>query len=163
MTRFLPALTHRKFIAFVVSSAVAVTAMTAPARADVNDFGKILAGITLLAIIGKAIDDDSKQRHVTRNTYHNHTYKNPNQPVRPKPLPPQVSSRYDLPGHCLKTYQMNGRDTVRLFGRKCLQQSYRHTNSLPYACQFQFDKTNRSQTGYEPRCLRERGYRVARN
>lgn len=161
MTRLFPALNHRRFIGLVVSAAVGISAMAAPARADVNDYGKILAGLTLLAIIGKAIDDDNKGRHVTRNTYHNHTYKQ--QPVRPKPLPPQVSSRYDLPGHCLKTFRTNGRDSVRLFGRKCLQQNYRHTNSLPYACQFQFDRTNRSQTGYEPRCLRERGYRVARN
>lgn len=160
MTRLIPHLNHRRFIGVVVSAAVAISAVAAPARADVNDFGKILAGITLLAIIGKAIEDDNDGRHVTRNIYHNHT--NKPQPNYPRPLPPQVSNRYDLPGHCLRTYQVNGRDTVRLFGRQCLEQSYRHVNSLPYACQFQFDKRYRSQTGYEPACLRERGYRIAR-
>ena len=160
MTRFLPALTHRRFIGMIVSAAIAVTAVSTPARADVNDYGKILAGVALLAIIGKAIDDDQKSRHVTRNTYHQH-YNQPNRPVRPKPLPPQVS-RYDLPGQCLKTFRVNGRDSVQLFGRKCLEQNYGNTNALPYACQYQFSTANRSQTGYEPLCLRERGYRVAR-
>ena len=153
---------HRKFILLILSAAVAVAGFSAPARADGNDVAKIFAGIAALALIGKALDDDDDDRQtVTRNTYHTHTYNTPrSQTVRPKPVPPRVS-RYDLPRNCLRDYRVN-RDNVRLLGAACLRKNYRHTNALPYACQFQFSNRYGTHTGYEPVCLRERGYRITR-
>jgi hypothetical protein len=147
---------HRKFIALIISTAVAVTALSAPARADSDDIARALFGIAALALIGKALSDDDSNHQTAPQPI----YRPVPQPVRPRPLPPVVS-RYDLPGYCLRSYQVN-RDRIRLFGAGCLSRNYRYSASLPYACQFQFSEHGRSYTGYEPLCLRERGYRIAR-
>ncbi|MHA6262936.1 hypothetical protein ACXYMO_07025 [Arenibacterium sp. CAU 1754] len=166
---------HRKFITLIVASAVAVVGLTAPARAGSDDLAKFLAGFTALVIIGSAIEDARKRDdvNVTRNPYPHNTYGNTygntrgntyghtrHQPVHPKPLPPRVA-RFDLPGECMRTYKIN-RKNVNLLGRGCLKERYRHTQSLPYACQFQFRTREGTRTGYEPVCLRERGYRISR-
>lgn len=166
---------HRKFIAFIISAAMAVTAFTAPARADGQDVAKVLAGIAALAIIGKVINDHNDNKTVTRNVYQTPPRYQPVPPryqpvppryqpgppryVTPRPVPPAVS-RFNLPGHCLRAYPVNRR-TLRLFDAGCLQRSYSHARSLPYACQYQFSDRRGSHTGYEPVCLRERGYRIA--
>lgn len=148
---------HRKFIALIVASAVAVTALsTAPARADEHDVAKILAGLAALAFIGVAIEHNRDNDQPTAS----YSGRTPPRPIRPRPLPPQVS-KYQLPQHCLHRYSVNNGHR-RLFGKRCLNNNYRHTASLPYACQFQFKDGRETRTGYEPRCLRERGYRFAR-
>lgn len=169
---------HRKFITLVLASAVAVTGLTAPARAGSEDLAKFLAGFTALVIIGSAIEDarDRKDVNVTRhNTYPPNTYNHPRhshnkhqhthkktikQPIKPKPLPPKFS-RYNLPGECMRTFKVN-RKNVNLLGNGCLKNRYSHVKSLPYACQFQFRTREGTRTGYEPVCLRERGYRISR-
>lgn len=164
---------HRKFIALIVSAAVAVTGFTAPARADGDDLAKALLGFTALALIAKAIDDNNSQPTVINRYPTRPVYTQPGrpiyvqpvppryQPVPPRPLPYQVS-KLDLPGSCLRDFRVDGR-TVRLFGDACMRQTYAFTNSLPYACQFGFNgNRGRAHVGYEPLCLRERGYRTAR-
>lgn len=171
---------HRKFIALIVGIAIAVTGFSAPARADSKDLAKILFGVAALAMIGKAIEDrkDRKeQEQAAQNTYQPPYHAQPNYPrptyPRPtysqghgspypaRPLPPQVS-RYDLPGQCIRTYTVN-RTYVRLLASDCLRQSYRYSGALPEVCKFYFRDHTGSHTGYEPVCLRDRGYRIARN
>ena len=157
---------HRKFIALVISAAVSVTALSAPARAaDAEDIAGALFGIAALALIGKAISDHNKDDVVvaqpTLQTHHSHnTHKKHVRPLKPRPLPPSVS-RFDVPAHCLRDVNVNRRH-VRLLGEGCLRRHYRHVNSLPRACQFQFIDRNRSYSTYEPYCLRQRGYRITR-
>ena len=162
---------HRKFIAFIVSAAVAVTVFSAPARAD-EDAARVIAGIAALAILGKIIHDSRDDDNVvTHNRYPGYTYYTPGHrptPVRPAPAPvrpvplPQKFTRYDLPSQCLQSHQVN-RGVVRIFGQRCLRTSYRHANVLPQACKVQFNNRFGGHTGYEPECLRQRGYRIARN
>ncbi|MEX0338429.1 MAG: hypothetical protein AB3N11_05250 [Arenibacterium sp.] len=147
---------HRKFIALIVSAALAGTAFAAPARADTDEIASALFGFAALALIAKALTDRNKNDI----EFAQPTYRPAPKPIRPRPLPPAVS-RFDLPAQCLRSYQVN-RDRIRLFGAGCLRRHYRFSGSLPYACQFQFNQNNRSYTGYEPLCLRERGYRIAR-
>ena len=172
---------HRKFILLILSAAIAIAGVSAPARADGNDAAKLFVGIAALALIGKALKDDDDRRTVSRNTYSPHYYDTPHpntvrpniirpniihpkvvhpKVVHPRPVPPRVS-RYDLPGQCLRNYRVN-HDNVRLLGAACLRKNYRQVNALPYACQLQISGRSGSQTGYEPACLRERGYRIAR-
>lgn len=147
---------HRKFIALIIATAVAVTGLSAaPARADENDLVKFLAGFAALAIIGSAIHNrDRDDAPVT------HYVTPPKHPIPPRPLPPQVS-KLQLPQQCLHTYSVHNKPR-RLFGARCLKRTYSYNNSLPRACQFQFRHGNETRTGYEPVCLRERGYRTAR-
>jgi len=160
---------HRKFIALILSAATAVATLSpAPARAN-EDIGKVLAGLAALAIIGAALND---ARDDTPPVVHRHRYPYPTgpvvrphdrrpAPVSPRPLPSGVT-RYDLPQQCLRKFDAY-RGNTRLFGLNCLQRNYRHVNQLPYACRVQFGNGRQGHVGYEPVCLRERGYRVARN
>ena len=165
----------RKFIAMILSAAVAVTGISAPARADSNDIAKALLGFTALALIAKAIDDNDKPKVVNRYPVQP-VYPQPGRPIYgtpsrppiygqptwPRPLPPQVS-KFDLPQSCLNTFSINGRK-VQLFGSACMSKTYAYAGSLPYACQYGFrgDRSGRNHIGYEPLCLRVRGYRTAR-
>lgn len=158
---------HRKFIALIIAAATAITTLTAtaaPARAN-EDFGKVLAGLAALAIIGAAINDAHKDHGpaVTRRSTRPVDDWSRKPAVRPAPVRPLPSAvtRYDLPQQCLRRFE-GYRGNSRLLGLTCLQRNYRHTGSLPYACQVNFGNGRHNATGYEPVCLRERGYRITR-
>lgn len=141
---------HRKFIAFVLATSMAITGLSAvPARAD-SETARLLAGLALLGLIGAAIHDSQKDRAVTRSY----------STLPARPLPNSVS-RLNLPQNCLRSRWVNGRQR-NLFGAGCLKNNYAFTRSLPSACQLGYWDGNRNRTGYEPVCLRERGYRFAR-
>lgn len=144
---------HRKFITFIVVTAITITGFSAaPARA--GDAEKLLGGLAAIAIIGAAVhhyDKKKKRQRVSRQ--HNHY-----QPVNPRPLPPRVS-RYDLPAQCLK--QMRGYPGNQpLLKPNCLNKHYSHAHNLPQMCRISFWNGKRNKQAYEPRCLRQQGYRV---
>ena len=154
---------HRKFIAFVLATSIAITGLSAaPARAN-EDVAKIIAGLAVLGILGAAINRD---RH--RNNYVARSATNPVivQPLRPhvhpkpRPLPPRVA-RYDLPGKCLR-YFPAFRDGRNLMGQHCLRNNYRHVKALPQQCRVAFWNGRRHETAFKPRCLRQNGYRIVR-
>lgn len=172
---------HRKFIALIVSAAIAVTGLSlsaAPARAD-DDTAKIIAGIAALALLGAAIHS-SRDRAVvvTRPTYDWHPgrprYHGPNEyngnrpqpPIqykptaKPRPLPPRFG-RYDLPKFCLKP--ANGfRQDKYLIGKDCLENYYGPTGTLPQACRVTFQSGRDTRTMFRPGCLQQHGYRLVR-
>ena len=151
---------HRKFIALIIATAIAVTGMSAlPARAD-NDAARFLAGLAAIALIGAAIESNRSQYPDT--DAYVATPQPPRTPhhQRPRVQPPR-NSRLDLPGQCLGAYPVNG-DVRRLYGAGCLRNNYAFNGTLPYACRLGYSDGRRNRTGYEPRCLREHGYRVAR-
>ncbi len=146
---------HRKFIALILATSVAVTGLSAaPAHAD-GKTARIFAGLAALAILGAVINDSNRRHNVNR--YQTQPYPKP-QP-QPKPLPPRNNSRY-LPQACLSNHNVNGQYR-RLFGAACLKRHYVKPNTLPYACQLGYWDGRKNRTGYEPKCLRERGYRFA--
>lgn len=64
-------MTHKHFIAAILAAAVSITAL-APAQARAgNNTAEIVAGVAALAIIGAAISEASRDKHVyvTRNAY----------------------------------------------------------------------------------------------
>ncbi len=145
---------HRKFIALVLSTALAITGLSAvPARAD-GDTARLLAGIAALALIGAAIRNKRDRPDVS------HNYIQPPRPLPPRPLPPKVARR-NLPLQCLRSHSVNGHRR-NMVTAGCLKNNYAFNRSLPYACQRGFWDGNRNRTGYEPQCLRKRGYRFAR-
>ena len=156
---------HRRFIGMVLAASVAVTGFSAaPARAD-DDFGKFLAGIAAIAIIGAAIESsrDDDVRVIRKNTVrvvpgHNHNY-NKHKHNNVRPLPSHVK-KFNLPAQCLRKFP--GRHGQRILGRHCLTNNYRHVSSLPSACRVAVDRGRSQRVGYEMLCLRERGYRLTR-
>lgn len=155
---------HRKFIALIIATAVAITGLSSvPALADDRDAGRIFAGLAALAILGAVIESnrDNNKPTVSQSAQPRYSHRPTYQHVTPRHLPQHVS-RYDLPGKCLRNHGLHG-GPKRLLGLQCLQENYRFTNALPYACRLQFDNRYLSRTGYEPLCLREHGYRIVRN
>ncbi|MFC3119067.1 hypothetical protein [Jhaorihella thermophila] len=154
---------HRKFIAFIVSAAIAVTGISAgtPARAD-SDTARLFAGLTALAIIGLAINDHNKRKRVRIAVSRNAPPRATVQPRwKPRPLPPRFH-RYTLPRQCLRQVGPRGDTRLRL-GRRCLERNYDHTRSLPSKC-YRQDWTRRGlRQGYGVNCLLNEGYRLSRN
>nr|WP_170540205.1 hypothetical protein [Ruegeria arenilitoris] len=150
---------HRKFIALVVATAVAITGVSA-SQAKAADAHDILGGMAAIAIIGAAVNHYNKEKRKERVTRQNNYVHQP-QNVRPdhiRPLPRRVA-RYDLPQRCLKTY--NGYSKKRpLLGPNCLEKHYKHANSLPQQCKVGFWDGKKVKRAYEPACLRQKGYRV---
>lgn len=150
---------HRKFIALVVATAVAITGVSA-SQAKAADAHDILGGLAAIAIIGAAVNHYNKEKRKERVTRQNN-YLHQQQNVRPdhiRPLPRRVA-RYDLPQRCLKTY--NGYSKKRpLLGPNCLEKHYKHANSLPQQCKVGFWDGKKVKRAYEPACLRQKGYRV---
>ncbi|WP_425044373.1 hypothetical protein [Primorskyibacter sp. S87] len=156
---------HRKFIALIVSLAMAVTGMSivaAPAQAD-QDVAKIIAGLTALALIGVAIDRHNHRKDQVTS----HSVQPATPPrgqgtrgnrVQPRPLPDRVA-RYALPRHCLRT----GPGGQAVLSRRCLQRSYGYAGTLPKSCRVRHWDRERTRKGYSVQCLKNRGYRLTRH
>lgn len=170
---------HRSFIRLVVAASLAITGIgvaAGPVRADNDDTARALAAILGIAIVGAAIHNSNKDKgHVTRHkpqiTYHNHSIKRHKhhkqhqhvqrndryyEDVRPR----HQSRNQLLPGHCLRSWKTrDGR--MRVFGKRCLENNYRHTASLPDRC-FRRARTHEGvRKGYAARCLSRHGYQLA--
>ncbi len=146
-----------KLIATIAGAAMLIgVAGARPAQAGDDDVARALAVIAGLAILGKVIKDRNDDQAVTRHGQIN-TF---NDRLAPRPLP-QKAKRKLLPGNCLRSFETR-RGTVRMFGRKCLNNSYRHVNSLPQHCAVRVRTNQGPRAGYEARCLRHQGYQLAR-
>jgi len=159
---------HKKFIALIIASAVAVTGISA-SKARAADTGDIIGGLAAIALIGAAVkhfSDQNRKNTVTHN--YNHVYKAPPKPVyvKPKSRPPYVRplpervARYSLPQRCLRTYKGYSKRHP-LLGTSCLSKHYKYTNSLPHQCKVGFWDGKKVKRAYEPACLRQKGYRVS--
>jgi len=176
---------HRKFIALIVATAVAVTGISA-SQARAADTRDILGGLAAIAIVGAAIHHYSQkerkdhaqrvhraQRHHYNPPKHNHHakknhHRHKKHHARKKhksfsshvrPLPDRVA-RYNLPQRCLRTFPSYS-NSRPLLGPSCLKKHYRHAGSLPNQCKVGFWSGNKVRRAYEPACLRQHGYRVA--
>lgn len=183
----------RKFITTLLAAAVAVTGFTAaPARADNEDLGAVLAGIATLAIIAKVIDKkhDNAARARETQTRHPRVYTNPNRHPHVHTNPhrhPRVTQRIDthrvdrnprhrvaprplpdrvarkaLPGACF--YKARTRNgKMGLFDKRCLNKNYHRAHRLPQSCTANLrGKQQRINPAFSARCLRDHGYTLAR-
>jgi hypothetical protein len=153
---------HRKFIAAAIAATIAITGFAAaPARADGDDVARALAGIAALALIARAIDKRNDERAVTRQQHNFQPHFNAPAPIKPRPLPPQVSRKL-LPEQCLRTFDGPYGQT-RAFGARCLSRNYTFADHLPRQCAEQVFTRNGTGWAYNARCLRRQGYQIARN
>ena len=149
---------HRKFIALIAASAIAITGFTAPARAGGDDVAKALAGLAAVLIIGAAI---------------NSSIDNSPAAAAPAPSPapapashthPNAVSRYVLPGECERRIRTD-QGYRRMLGANCVARNYSYARSLPDKCVASYWVPSRArlETGYTKSCLQNHGYRIARN
>lgn len=160
----------RKFIATILAAAVAITGIAAtPARADAADVARALAAIATVAIIAKTLDNSRDRKRVDDRHLSSHPPRiehlpapHPQRPatLHPRPLPDRVTSRA-LPSECLfSVHTRHG--NKRVFGKQCLNQTYRQARSLPRDCEVQLRGQGRPRDVYTASCLRDYGYTLAR-
>ncbi len=177
---------HRKFIALVAATSIAVTGLTtAPAQAK-DDTAKIIAGVAALALIGVAISQSNKSRRnrTTRSDYYNDGYRNDgyrndgyrddniyrddgyrrdddyyNDGSVNRPLPHRVERKV-LPRSCkVEARTRNGH--VPAYSGRCLNNNFRYAHALPNQCAFRARTTRNGShhTVYDRNCLARHGYR----
>lgn len=170
---------HRTFIAFVLSSAVAVTGLTAaPAHAGNDDVAKWIAGAAALAIIGAAIVDHNKNDksqpnhgytpgyghgHNNQHTpYYNNDQGHAGGATVHAPKPHHYNSRA-LPRSCRVTKTVVGRE-IKAFSRHCLKRNNVDVRTMPRDCaiKLQDRETGKRRVIYAQGCLRKKGYTLAR-
>ena len=155
---------HRKFIALIVSAAVAVTGISlvaAPARAD--ETARVLAGIAALALLGAALQS-SRAKATVEMTTTTPGWKPPSPGHGPSHMrPPRQAARFVLPQYCLlPTPRYQGGSA--LMGERCLYRHYgpKRTAQLPAQCRATFWNGRKWRSGYDPTCLRGKGYVIRR-
>lgn len=152
---------HRKFIALIVATAVAITGISV-SQARAADTRDILGGLAALAIIGAAVHhyqgEKRSEEKVRRQRLRNQQAKKKVHKNHIRPLPRRVA-RYDLPKRCLRKYDAYSKKHA-LLGLSCLKQHYKHADSLPQQCKVGFWNGKQVKRAYEPACLRQKGYRV---
>ncbi|MEH6674042.1 MULTISPECIES: hypothetical protein [unclassified Sulfitobacter] len=179
-------------IAAAAVAITAFTAVPAAAGDRNRDLAKIAVGVLGVAIVGKIIHDKnkrdderarqevSKHRHAPDTVYraprppraeHVPVYRAPKaqRHVEPRPLPKGYKrQQYDrhanaklLPKQCFQSFDTR-RGQVLMFGRRCLENNFRHADRLPQQCAQQIRTHRGTRNGYDARCLRGAGYSLAR-
>ena len=183
---------YRKFIATIAALSVAITAFGArDAAADEKEVLRTLAAIAGVAIVGKMIYDNKKDREeretVTRRraapvyeapryypTVSERPRLRPYVDRRPQPRRtartspkrevrplPERVDRKLLPQQCFRSF--NGEDgKVMMFGEPCLEKNYAQVDRLPNYCAKRVKTADGARYGYDARCLRDSGYSLAR-
>ncbi len=118
---------------------LAVTPMAAtPAQANSNDLGKVIAGATLLFIIGSALSNAQ-----TSNT-----------------TQVQVVRWKVLPRDC-RDYVSYRNNPLEVVGLHCLNRAnFSYTNRLPNSCQRTVRAFGRNRTVFSLPCLRQNGWTI---
>jgi len=156
---------YRRFIAVLSATAITITAFGAvPARADGDDVRRALGILLGAAIVGKIIHDSEKRdRSVTRYVEPQHGHR-----IKPQAYPrakPQTQHRRAgrklLPSKCFRSFDTR-RGRVVMFGQRCLQKNFAHAHRLPQSCARKARTQRGVRYGYDARCLRDAGYRLAR-
>ncbi len=141
---------HRKFFALLIASAMVIAAadLRTAQAADADDIAKWVAGLTALAIIGKAVSDNDNERS------HRHQ-------TRPGKKPHH--QRHLLPVRCRRVGDLQGR-RIRGLAAGCLRRNGVDLQALPRACVVRFRDRSRGRrmTLFTGRCLHQQGYHLAR-
>ncbi|GAB1377964.1 hypothetical protein [Pararhodobacter aggregans] len=133
LRRFAAGLLPRRATMLAAAAAVALAGVSAaprPAQADnAEDILRFLAGAIVIGAIVNAIDDNST---------------------------PAYTGRWTLPGQCLETIRVNGRN-IDSYNARCLNRA--GYDNLPRNCRYEFRVNNgRTRTGYIAECLYDAGY-----
>ncbi|MFN2305423.1 MAG: hypothetical protein ABR504_00500 [Paracoccaceae bacterium] len=154
----------------LIAALIAFSMTLAPAPATANgidneDIAKIVLGLIALGAIKGAVDnrsdDDEKAADVDLRPRFG------SEPLdRGGFVPPQgprgdtgrFGTGHDgLPRHCLDRVETRYGDH-RLFSQRCLERDYAQARDLPRACAVRLVTDRGARRGFDPICLRDRGY-----
>jgi hypothetical protein len=167
-------MTRIKNIAIAAVTALGLTMAPAQVSADAEDVAKVVAGVAILGLIAKSINDrdDRQSQSVTTTQFSRVNSLDDRRGTRIirgnikrhsaiKGKSGKKYKRAALPQRCLRILDTSRRDRL-VYPQRCLTQNYRYANRLPETCQRQV-RTNRGiRNVYLARCLARDGWRVAR-
>lgn len=151
-----------------LSLTLATTTPTYAQGMDREDVGKLLFGLAAVAVIGAAIDQNrDRNRSRNRSTPAHETpqlngiNRNPGWSDLGRQHQTNSSGRRALPHACLRSVETRF-GTQRMFGKRCLENNYRHASRLPERCAVRVYTNDGPRRGFDPLCLREQGFRSDR-
>ena len=158
-----------RFITSILSiGALIATVSAVPAKAaDPDDVGKVLAGAATLFILGKIIQQETRDDRQTQKAHQVQRYEPRRQVVTPRR---QEHNRYRdghggrdrraaLPRQCL--IPVSGAGTRYVLGARCLERNYRSAHRLPRSCEVTLEGRRHDRSAYSMRCLRRNGFELA--
>ncbi|WP_413719076.1 hypothetical protein [Silicimonas sp. MF1-12-2] len=163
-------------VGVVAAAGIAFTPAPA-AAADGKDIAKIIAGIAVVGIIAKAIDDRKDRKEASRAATgtdfgrlgsgddRRRTIDGTIRPYhrdqdRHGPKPGRGYKQLALPEQCLVTVE-TGRGDRLAYGARCLDRRYKFASKLPQSCETVVRTPRGFRTVYGARCLARDGWRVA--
>lgn len=164
----------------LAAAGIAVTPVPASAL-EGNDLAKIVAGIAVVGIIAKAIDNKNDRKETERaatttdfgrfgssGSRYNDGRRSIEGTIRPyrrdeEGHGPKFGKGYKqqaLPEQCLLTVE-TGRGDRLAYGTRCLDRNFRFASKLPASCETAVRTPRGIRTVYGARCLSRDGWRVA--
>lgn len=173
-----------RFTSFAAAALAATGIAFAPApaaAASPEDIAKILAGIAIVGIIAKTVDDRNDRKKAARTeaaefprwTSRDDRYHGDRRiidgTIRPYhgfndrwgPKAGRGYKKQALPEQCLLRVETE-RGTRLAYGARCLDRTYRFADKLPQSCETVVRTRRGLRTVYGARCLERDGWRVAR-
>lgn len=147
----------KNFVKSLVIATVLVTGIsTTSARAADDDLAAFLATTIFLFALGSALEGEVN------------TTPAPQLPTRPghpgRPVYGQINERHfsnQVPYECLETFTTQT-GSVRTFEKSCLYRKYAHYKRLPGNCERTLWTSVGLRYGFDPKCLRNKGFRARR-
>ena len=156
-------------------SSLALSAVTAlglavtpvPAAADGEDIAKALAGLAILGLIAKTVDDRRDRRKAASTQTHSNWFDDRRvidgdirRIDKPRHSDRRGFKNRPLPDRCLRIVDTDRRDRL-VYASRCLDRHYKHANRLPQACERLIRTPRGLREVYGVRCLRRDGWQVA--
>ena len=168
-------MTHKKALTVSTVIALALTLLPAPASADSEDFGKILAGLAVFGLLAAALDDIDEPKstanaQLRRPGHWHHRPRHRDHASRnSRVIDGQVLSRNmtrymgyrgtPLPDNCRRIVKSRGGHRT-VYSAACLDRNYRHASRLPESCERIVRTARKDLIVYGARCLARDNWRV---
>ena len=145
----------KSLITGVTALSLATATPAAANGIDREDVGKLLIGLAAVAVVGAAIENGNSSNDAT--VVHDNHWTNRNGGTNWGGLSSNNTNRRVLPSDCLRRVETRF-GVQRMYAQRCLERNYRHVNSLPERCEVRVFGSDGPRNGFDPACLRERGF-----
>lgn len=151
----------KSMIAGITAVSLAATTPAAAQGLNREDVGKLLIGLAAVAVIGAAIENNNDTARATPVQDNNWRGINRDNDWSRLNQNSSTHRRQILPSACLRSVETRF-GTQRMYGQQCLQRSYRYVNTLPERCEVRVFSNTGPRNGFDPVCLRARGFTTDR-
>ncbi|WP_460273076.1 hypothetical protein [Celeribacter sp. ULVN23_4] len=147
-----------KFTAGLLALSIATAGFAAaPAKADNNDAALALGGLVTLFVLGKALEDQNKDKN--RVVVHDQRYQQQSWQNRDRDR--DRSRERNIPNQCVFSAKTGGKQRLVAM-ENCIERNNRAQVRLPRACETRVKTRQGKKDAYDVSCLTNFGYRVER-